>query len=283
MSKKTILSILLVCLGVSTGLLVIFAYSLSGGKVAITLPLLAAAIACIVTGSILGFSRLLDRLANPVLDEIHKDLEDDIQDLKQRRLTNAIWMVIMIGIAALAFFFFVLRFHKLEAKWGPVPVALPTLIALVALAWFIPRTHWFQSSGVYTPMWVFLIPATGFILTLVIGLLKTENLSIISTSRQEPIEYNTYQYTGFFFQEAADVGEWGLRLDLFSCDGDECGILLVIALVILTCILVIGSALIPHFWMFSGSILLGIMALIAIHDLRIRRPKPEVGLETHQT
>jgi len=29
--------------------------------------------------------------------------------------------------------------------------------------------------------------------------------------------------------------------------------------------------MIPHFWLFSGSILLSIMALIAIHDLRVRR------------
>jgi hypothetical protein len=29
--------------------------------------------------------------------------------------------------------------------------------------------------------------------------------------------------------------------------------------------------MIPHFWLLSGSILLGIMVLIAIHDLRIRR------------
>jgi len=45
----------------------------------------------------------------------------------------------------------------------------------------------------------------------------------------------------------------------------------VIALIVLTFVLVIGSALIPHFWLLSGSILISIMALIAIHDLRIRR------------
>lgn len=271
MNKKTILSIFLVFLGVSTGLLVILTYSMSGGKAIITLPFLVAAIGCIITGSVLGFSRLLDRLVNPVLDEIHKDLEDDIQDLKEHRITNTLWMTIVIGIAALTFFFFVLRFHKLEARWGQVPVALPTFVSVLALAWFIPRTRWFQNSGVYTPMWVFLIPTIGFIITLVIGLVKTENLSILGNSSQESIEHNSYQYTGFFFLEAAGLGDWGLSLDLPSCDDDVCGVLLVLALVILTFILVIGSALIPHFWMFSGSILLGIMALIAIHDLRIRR------------
>lgn len=51
--------------------------------------------------------------------------------------------------------------------------------------------------------------------------------------------------------------------------------MLVIGLVLLTIILVAGSAMIPHFWLFSGSILIGLMTLIAIHDLRIR-PKERI-------
>ena len=65
--------------------------------------------------------------------------------------------------------------------------------------------------------------------------------------------------------------EFGVQLELPSCHDDICGVLLVIALIVLTFVLVIGSALIPHFWLLSGSILISIMALIAIHDLRIRR------------
>jgi len=52
-------------------------------------------------------------------------------------------------------------------------------------------------------------------------------------------------------------------------------VLLVIGLIILVFVLIIGSAMIPHFWLLSGSILLGIMVLIAIHDLGLRRvPSP---------
>jgi hypothetical protein len=94
---------------------------------------------------------------------------------------------------------------------------------------------------------------------------------MIQATRQESVEYNTSPSTLFFLQQSAGVGEWGLHLGVPSCDGDECLIFLVIALVILTFILVIGSAFIPHFWLFSGSILLGIMVLMAIHDLRVRR------------
>jgi hypothetical protein len=42
-------------------------------------------------------------------------------------------------------------------------------------------------------------------------------------------------------------------------------------LLIVLGVLVIGSAMIPHFWLLSGSMMLCIMALITIHDLRIRQ------------
>lgn len=270
MARKTILSIGLIILGVSIGLLVILAYSMSGGKISIALPFLAAAIIFIIAGSILAFSRLLDRLVNPLLDELHKDFEDDIQDLKQRRLTNTAWMVILTGIAAIAFSFFVFRLHKLEAMWGAIPVAVPTLIAMAALAWFIPRTHWFRDFGQYTPVGIFIVPTVGLIFTLLVGITRTENLTVLQATRQEVIEYNTPPTVSF--QQAVGIGELGLYLNVPSCDGEECLVFMVIALVVLTFILVIGSAFIPHFWLFSGSILLGIMALIAIHDLRVRRP-----------
>lgn len=270
MSKKTILSSLLVLLGVIIGLLVIFEYSMSGGKISITIAFLILAIVCIMAGSILGFSRLLDRRIQPLVNEIQSDIEDDIQDLKQQRITNAIWMVIIIGIALLVFSFFIFRYHKMEAMWGPIPVVLPTFVGLGMLAWFIPRTRWFQTQ-IYTPMWIFLIPTIGFILTIGLGLAKTENLGILSATRQESVSYNYNQYTGIILHEVSGIGNLGFDLDIPDCDGDACAVLLVIGLIILTFVLVIGSAMIPHFWLLSGSILLGIMVLIAIHDLRIRR------------
>ena len=270
MAKKTILSIGLIALGVCTGLLVTLAYSLSGGKISIALPFLVAALICIIVGSILAFSRLLDRLVNPLLDEMHKDIEDDIQDLKQHRFTPTAWMILITSTGVLVFSFFVFRLHKLEAMWGAIPVAVPTLIAMAALAWFIPRTRWFRDFAQTTPVGIFIVPTIGLIFTLLVGITRTENLTVLQATRQEVIEYNTPPAT-VLLQQAAGIGEWGMYLGVPSCDGEECLVFMVIALVVLTFILVIGSAFIPHFWLFSGSILLGIMALIAIHDLRVRR------------
>ncbi len=276
MSTKVKFSVLLIVVGVITALLVIFTYGMSGGNTVITLAFISIAILCIMAGSILGFSRLLDRSVNPLVEELHKDIEDDLQDLKERRFTNTHLMVVLIALALLAFSFFIFRFHKVEAMWGPLPVFIPTILGLAALAWFIPRTGWFKYSRDYTPMWIFFIPTIGLILTLWLGLAKTENMQVLRSASTQAVSYNTYQPVGLFLQGAGEVADLGFDLSIPDCDGDACAVFLVIGLVILVFVLVIGSAFIPHFWFLSGSLMLAIMVLITIHDLRIRpRPTPE--------
>jgi hypothetical protein len=275
MSKKVVFSIFLILAGVIAGLLILFSYGRSGGNTALTLGFLSVAIFFIITGTVLIFSRLLDRTINPLVDEIQKDIEDDIQDLKERRFTNTHAMIIIIGAAVMLFSFFVFRFHKVEAMWGPIPVVIPTFMCMAALAWFLPRTTWFRDWSDYTPMWIFLIPTCGFILSVWLGLARTENIEVLRASSTQPVSYNTNPNLGNIFLATGDATDFGFS-GLSDCDDDVCGaILLVIGLVILTLVLVIGSAYIPHFWLLSGSILVGIMLLIAIHDLRIRRVPKE--------
>jgi hypothetical protein len=275
MSKKVVFSIFLILAGVIAGLLILFSYGRSGGNTALTLGFLSVAIFFIITGTVLIFSRLLDRTINPLVDEIQKDIEDDIQDLRERRFTNTHAMIIIIGAAVMLFSFFVFRFHKVEAMWGPIPVVIPTFMCMAALAWFLPRTTWFRDWSDYTPMWIFLIPTCGFILSVWLGLARTENIEVLRASSTQPVSYNTNPNLGNIFLATGDATDFGFS-GLSDCDDDVCGaILLVIGLVILTLVLVIGSAYIPHFWLLSGSILVGIMLLIAIHDLRIRRVPKE--------
>lgn len=278
MSKKMIFSIILIGVGVISALLITFTYGTSGGNLVVWLSFLSADILLILVGSILAFSRLLDRSVSPLVEEIHKDLEDDIQDLKERRFTNTHAMGLILALAVLVFSFFVFRFHKVEASWGPVPVLIPTFIGMLALAWFIPRTKWFRFVRDHTPMWIFFIPTLGFIISLWLGLARTENMNALIATRSETISYNAYQVTGILLEGAGDAGDLGIALDLPNCDSDACGaIILVIVLIVLTLVLVIGSAFIPHFWILSGSLLLGIMLLITIHDLRIRPERKTVN------
>jgi hypothetical protein len=119
-------------------------------------------------------------------------------------------------------------------------------------------------------MVIFFIPTLGFVIALWIGLARTENMGLLLAAKTEPASYNTYRASGILLQGISGGGDLGQVIDLPSCHGDECAGYLVIALILLVCILVIGSAMIPHFWLLSCSLLLGIMLLIAIHDLRLR-------------
>lgn len=186
-------------------------------------------------------------------------------------MTNTIWMLVLVVIGLIGFSFLVFRFHKIEAAWGGIPVVIPTFFGLLALGWLIPRTRWFKESQDYTPMWIFLIPTLGFIITVWVGLARTENMALLSGVPQELVQYNAIRAAGPFIQGMDDAGDFGMALDIPDCDGEGCAVILVVALVILVFVLIIGSATIPHFWLLSGSILLGIMLIIAIHDLRIRR------------
>ncbi len=276
MSKKIIFSIFLVIVGVIIGMLVIFSYAMSGGNTGIAMAFLAVAVTCITIGSILAFSRLLDRMVTPLVEELHKDIEDDLQDLKQRRFTSTHWMIVILGLALITFSFFVFRFHKVEAAWGGVPVLIPTFFALLALAFFIPRLRWFREYRERTPMWIFLVPTIGLVISMWLGLAKTEDPNVLRPAPAAEVSYNTYQPAGIFFQTAGNVADYGIPLSLPDCDSDACGyIFLVIGLIVLVFVLVVGSAMIPHFWILSCSILLGIMVLIAIHDLRLR-PVPKL-------
>ncbi len=271
MSKKVKFSIFLIVVGVITALLIIFAYGMSGGNTVLMLAFLSVAITCIMAGSILAFSRLLDRTVTPLVEEIHKDIEDDLQDLKERHFTNTHWMVVIITLALITFSFFVFRFHKVEASWGSVPVLVPTFIAMLALAWFIPRTRWFRDYRDHTPMWIFFVPTIGLIVSLWLGLAITEDPNTLRTVPTAQVSYNSYQPTGIIVQSVGDMTDFGIPVGLSDCDGDACGyIFLVIGLIVLVFILVVGSAVIPHFWILSCSIMIGIMLLITIHDLRLR-------------
>jgi hypothetical protein len=271
LSRKTIFAILLVALGLGFAMLVLLTYTLSGGSAGFTLAFIGAAVACIIAGTLLAFSKLLDRYVTPLIDELHTDIADDLEDIQEHRMTNTLWMVIITLAGLLVFSFLVLSFHKVEARWGGLPVILPTAIGLALLAGFIPQTEWFHRAG-YTPFWIFLVPTIGLAVTLWIGISRTENTGLLFSSKAQAVEYNIIRPAGYLLFDTVNVGGvQGISLDLPSCDGDSCAVYLVIGLIVLVLVLVIGSAMIPHFWLLSGSLMLCMMALITLHDLRIRQ------------
>lgn len=271
MTKKTIFSIVLVAVGVISSVLVLWTYTFTGGLPVMSVIFLGIGVLSIVVGSVLAFTQLIDRFIPPVIEEFSQDIEDDLENIKAHRLTDPIRMVITVAVAALVFSFFFLRFHKVEATWGGMPVVIFAALGFLAVVILIPQTRWYQNRGITTPLGIFLIPTIGLVLSMILGLSKTEDLSILSSRSIQGVQYNTRQAGAFLVNEAGDLA-FGLSLP--SCDDEICLVVyLAIALIVLTLVLVIGSAFIPHFWIFSGGILLGLMFMIALHELRFRPRK----------
>jgi len=168
-TRKTYISLSLIGLGGIIGALAVFIYNAKNGHDELIAPLLVLAFASVAVGSILAFSLGLDRLVKPAVDELREDIEDDIQDIKQRRPTTTQFMVVTFGMLSLVFTYFVQRFNKFEAMWGQIPVVVPTILVIGIGTWIVVRTEWFQDKMNRTPVSVFLIPAAGILLSMILG------------------------------------------------------------------------------------------------------------------
>jgi hypothetical protein len=275
MFRKQYLGFFLMGVGGIVGALVLLMNFISRGQTGLLLFLLAAAVGCVALGSLLAFTQMLDRTIQPVIEEIDADLQDDIEDIKAKRTTNVQFMFIATAAAALIFFYFVLKLHKIEATWGGLPVIIPAGIVVVIGTLIVLNTSWFQDQHLPTPLWVFFIPAIGIALTLILGL-QTENSRNLSWNAPDQVVYNDFNPV------ASDI----LNSDFLfsgsdsssSCDDDSClAIMLIVALVVITLVMVIGSAFIPHFWLLSGMVFLAILTIITIHEIRIRRTAKEAA------
>ncbi len=266
MLTKKHLGIFLVVFGALTGVLAVAMNIFSRGQSGLYLIMLVAAVGCVLVGSILIFTRILDQFARPIVEEMSEDVKDDIEDIKQKRITPAQIMVVFTAILSLIFMAYVLKLHKFEATWGGMPVVIPTLIVLAIGIPVVTHTRWFRNQSLKTPFGIFLIPVIGMTISMLLGINNVEDVRNLSWSINEAAVYNQPVQAGVNF-----IGFTGDALSLPSCNDDACGvIMLVIALVVITLVLVVGSAYIPHFWVLSGFVFLTILALITIHELRFR-------------
>jgi hypothetical protein len=273
MTKNTYISLTLIGLGGIIGALAVFIYNAKDGHDERMVLLLLLAFASVTIGAILAFSQWLNRLVKPVVDELREDIEDDIQDIKQRRLTSTQFMVVAFGVLSLVFTYLVFRFQKFEATWGQIPVVVPTILVIVIGTWIVVRTEWFQDRVNHTPVSVFLIPVTGILLSMILGISFTEDIRHLR-SAQKVTEYNTYQPSelSWIYILGDASAHSGSGISLPACTDEKCGaVYLLIALVVITFVLVVGSAFIPHFWLFSGCIFEAIIAIIVIHEIRVRQ------------
>lgn len=266
--KRKYLGYFLIGLGGIIGALVVLTFFISRDQGLILPLLLISAMGCVVVGSILSFTRYLDHIIQPIVEEINEDIKDDIEEIKAKRITKAQVMFVMTGILALFFLYFFLKLHKIEAAWGGIPVYIPAFIVAGIGTMIIVNTRWFHNQQLRTPLRIFLIPLIGIVLSMWLGI-QTENPGNLSFDVQNQVVYNEFTPLAFDFIRVPLSA--GSSVGSFDCDEDFCLIVvLVIALIVITLLMVIGSAFIPHFWILSCLVLLTILMIITIHEIRLR-------------
>jgi hypothetical protein len=281
MFKKQYLGYFLIGIGGITGAMIVLLFFVSR-EPGMILPLfLLAAVGCAMVGAVLSFTQLLDHLVKPIVEVIDEDVKDDIEDIVKARVTGAQVMFILTGGLVLVFLFLILKLHKFDAAWGGLPVYIVAFVVAAIGILIVVNTTWFQDQSLRTPLIVYLIPAAGLAISLLLGL-GTENprsLSLDTTAEQ--VVYNDFTPLAVDFIRVPFSS--GVSM---SCDGDGClAVVLIVALVAITLVLVLGSAYIPHFWILSGVVLLSILVIITIHEIRLRpdaprrMPRPAVEVE----
>jgi hypothetical protein len=155
--------------------------------------------------------------------------------------------------------------------WMPVGVAAIALAVLVFA--FARRTDWYNNRFYRTPTWVMLTAFAGFAVALFLGVSMTEQVPPTENGQALTADANLdYGYVGsrayFITREYLNFGP-APEITMPDCDDDACAyIFLAIVFILLTTVLVVGSALIPHMWVLSCLVLLTLIALLALHDVR---------------
>ncbi len=234
------------------------------------------------TGLALCYPTVLEKVTLPpaaerIVDALLVEIEDDIEDIRQRAVTPTHLMFLLTVLLSVGFAWLVLDYSKLGAMWGPIPVLVVTAAAAFVAAFRMGKSTWFRYRHFRTPLWVFLIPLAGILISTPVGIYMTEPLEYGgSTAHERSVAgqpgANEHGYTGtrarFYWLDLFPDGAW---LDVGSCDDEACLILfLAIVLIVVAIVLIVGSAAIPHFWVLAGFTFLTCMGMIALRELRVR-------------
>ena len=229
-----------------------------------------------ITSTILIPGVLLPNITSPHPEFLTDDLEDEWKELQQRTVSRPHILLLGGVISALVYACCVFYYGKLiNAIWfGWMPVGVAALSLALVLFAFVRRTDWYHNRFYRTPTWVILITFAGFATAQFLGIYMTEQAvpsqsGQMLTATEDDVDY------GYVGTRAYDITRQYLSIGptpdvaMPDCDGDECAyVFLVILFIVLTVVLVIGAALIPHMWVLSCLVLLTLIALLALHEVR---------------
>jgi hypothetical protein len=228
-----------------------------------------------MTSTILIPGVLLPNITSPHPEFLTDDLEDEWRELRERRISRPHILILGGVISALAYLWCIFYYGKLtNAIWfGWMPVGVAAIALALLLFAFARRTDWANNRFYRTPTWVMLTTFAGFALALFLGIFMTEQPAPAQSGQlltaQNEVDYGYVGSRAYSItRRYLDIGPTP-AITIPDCDEDACAYMfLAILFVILTALLVVGAALIPHMWVLSCLVLLTFIALLALHEVR---------------
>jgi hypothetical protein len=140
------------------------------------------------------------------------------------------------------------------------------------------RLEWFSYSR-YSSSWkMYLIVIAGFVLSLLLGIYFTESKTTMSRSQE--YEYSSSRTGNVFYNYYPIFGNSGTSSgssSTTSIDIDDGGgeAVAYLVLIIIALALILGSAIIPHFWIVACAVSIGLMGLLTYHELSLNEDEEE--------
>ncbi|CAN5211969.1 hypothetical protein BH09PAT2_BH09PAT2_04530 [soil metagenome] len=209
-------------------------------------------------------------------------LEDDLDDIKAGRFTNTQLAIVGTGLTAVSLFYMIARHNKWGATWHGFNVILITIFICVCIAILIASAGWYQDQSFRIPMRFFWASLMGMIICVMLGIYMTEPMerggptayqSDTGARQTQTQQYDYTQTRAHYYYintwSGTSARSSGSSVSAPKCSGKGCNAYAFLLLILLVLALIICSALIAHFWVLAGSLLVTIMVMYTIHEIRV--------------
>jgi phosphatidylserine synthase len=229
----------------------------------------------------------------PTID-VPESMRDDLDDIVNGRPTGTQFAVITTAVSIVAVVYLITAYDKWFSSWGNFNVVFVGLAVSAISCFLITQTEWFQDQDFHTPLRIFLILTVALVLCAWVGIFMTEPMEMggptayqsvsgtpaqAQTAEAPTTQKKEYDYTRtrahvYFFNTGSgstysSSASSGSGFSAPKCSGKSCNGYAVVLLILLAFVLIICSALIPHFWVLACILLLTIMITFALHELRV--------------
>lgn len=176
--------------------------------------------------------------------------------------------IVIFVLACVILFVLMNYYDKFSATWGSIPVIFVAIPVSVLVVFLMSQLAWFKEIYQARSGLAFTILFVGLVICCFTGIYLTEPTDYQKGPNAMSYDYERTRSGNYALYLFGDMlGEsTGIAADSVDLDGEAALVLFAIALV---AILLLSSAIIPHFWVVAGCVLIAAMGLIIVRDILV--------------